>query len=230
MMSVFIILSQMALPAAALAQEVDWLPTLNLSYSAGDGTQTVEVLAQMYAQQPVYWATLPADALQSGVTLEIVPLNGDETYNSTMGYQLFAPNASEVSEQLIATYIEVYRGGGLSGSYPLYLSTLPLPEEKPTYFDPQPVQINYYDENGNIIGGYSDSVPMEGKTFWAERRILSRLNEQHLPGIGQQGEGCTNDLACSFSAQHFLELAVLKVLHQVQNVYLVSIQIGRAHV
>ena len=65
MMSIFIILSQLALPVAALAQDVTMLPGLNLYYSVNGEPQTVFVLPALYANQPVYWAMVAPEALQS---------------------------------------------------------------------------------------------------------------------------------------------------------------------
>ncbi|MDD5897132.1 MAG: hypothetical protein PUE14_01375 [Clostridia bacterium] len=131
LMSLFMILSQFAFPVTALAQETSMLPGLNLTYAMGESTQTVFVQPVLYQQQPVYWATLPAEALQGGVTLEIVPTGAEgESYQSAYGYQLMAQDASAVDGTMAATYIEVYRNDMLAGSYPLYLSTQLLPPEQ----------------------------------------------------------------------------------------------------
>ncbi|MDD6041413.1 MAG: hypothetical protein PUD63_09510, partial [Clostridia bacterium] len=131
LMSLFMILSQFAFPVTALAQETSMLPGLNLTYAMGESTQTVFVQPVLYQQQPVYWATLPAETLQSGVTLEIVPTGAEgESYQSAYGYQLMAQDASAVDGTMAATYIEVYRNDMLAGSYPLYLSTQLLPPEQ----------------------------------------------------------------------------------------------------
>ena len=163
MMSLFIILSQLALPVAALAQDVSLLPGLNLYYAAGDQTQTVFVQPAMYAGQPVYWATVPAEALHSGVTLEIVPTGTEgERYNSVFGYQLTPQDASAVDGVMMATYIEVYRNETLTGSYPLYLSTRELPPEQPA-LQPAAVRIECYDQKGNYLQGGEEWIdPAQG--------------------------------------------------------------------
>ncbi len=169
MMSIFIILSQLALPAAALAQTVEALPSLNLYYTVGENTMGVNVMPTLYAQQPIYWAMVPAEAMQSGVTLEILPTGVEgESYNSSYGFQLMAQDAGAVDGMTIATYIEVYRDGAFTSSYPLYISTQPLPEEGPAYFEPVGVEVRFLDQDGNVLNSYSDSVGMEGKTFYAE--------------------------------------------------------------
>ena len=161
MMSLFIILSQMALPAA-LAQDVNALPALNLSYPAGDGTQTVFVQPVMYAGQPVYWATVPAEALQNGVTVDILATGVEgESYRSAFGDQLTAQDASAVDGMMMATYIEVYFNDALTGSYPLYLSTRGLPEEQPA-LQPAAVAIECYDQNGNFLQGGEEWIDPAG--------------------------------------------------------------------
>ena len=159
LMTVFMILSQLAMPVAALAQDVTMLPSLNLIYPVGEGTQAVTVQPTLYAQQPVYWATVPAETLQSGVTLEILSTGTEgESYNSTHGYQLMAQDASAVDGMMVATYIEVYLNEAFTGSYPLYISTRGLPEEAPV-IEPVRIAIECYDQNDSLI--YSGEEWME---------------------------------------------------------------------
>ena len=151
MMSLFIILSQLCVPAAAFAQDLSTLPALTLVYAAGDGEQSAVVYPTLYGGQPVYWATLPGDALQTGVRLEIMPTGAEEeSYSSLFGDQLMAQDATAVDGMMMATYIEVYQNGMLTGSYPLYLSTRELPPEQPV-LQPAAVSVKGYDQNGAEI-------------------------------------------------------------------------------
>ncbi len=215
MMSIFIILSQLALPVAALAQDLFALPTLSLSYPVGEGVQSVVVTPSLYAQQPVYWATVPAEALMSGVTLDIQGVEG-ESYNSTAGYQLMAQDATEV-DGMAASYIEVYRNGSLAGSYPLYLSTQPLPPEQPTYFDPVPVQVNCYDQDGGLITSYGDSVGMDGKTFTAPELDGYVLTGESSVTVTMDENGWLSQDVISFYYQKQLQPANVRVEAYDQN-------------
>jgi len=218
MMSIFIVLSQLALPAAALAQDLNALPDLNLYYPAGEGTQSVRVEPALYAQQPVYWATVPADALASGVTLEILPTGTEgESYNSTNGYELKAQDANAVDGMMMATFIEVYLNGGLAGSYPLYLSTQPLPPEEPVYFDPVPVEIICYDQNNAIIDSYSDSVGMEGKTFHAPELDGYALVSDSSVTVTMDENGYLSQDVVGFYYAKQLEPAMVRVEAYDQN-------------
>lgn len=217
MMTLFIILSQVMLPVAALAQDVTMLPTLNLTYPAGETTQTVVVMPALYAGQPVYWATVPADALQSGVTLEIVPAAEGETYNSAFGYELMAQDASAVDGMMMATYIEVYRNDALAGSYPLYISTREMPEEEPV-LQPAAVQIECYDQNGNYLQGREEWIdPAQGKEIaapWLEGYIAQ---EPSTVWVEMYDDGSLSQSEVTFYYQKELQAAAVQVVAYDQN-------------
>ena len=69
--SVLLIAAQLVLPVAALAQDISMLPTVTLQWTApADGSvQSTTVMASLYGEQVVYWATVPEEALQNGVTI-----------------------------------------------------------------------------------------------------------------------------------------------------------------
>ena len=69
--SVLLIAAQLVLPVAALAQDISMLPTVTLQWKAvADGSvQSTTVTATLYGDQVVYWATVPEEALQTGVTI-----------------------------------------------------------------------------------------------------------------------------------------------------------------
>lgn len=82
--SVLLIAAQLVLPVAALAQDISMLPTVTLQWTApADGSvQSTTVMASLYGEQVVYWATVPEEALQTGVTIAAItggggPLGGD---------------------------------------------------------------------------------------------------------------------------------------------------------
>ncbi|MBR5545985.1 MAG: SH3-like domain-containing protein, partial [Clostridia bacterium] len=218
MMSLFIILSQMMLPVAALAQDVNALPALNLSYFAGDAAQSVTVAPALYADQPVYWATLPAEALQNGVTVQIVPTGVEgESYQSAYGDQLMAPDASAVDGAMTATYIEVYFNGALTGSYPLYLSTRELPPEQPV-LQPAAVNVKGYDQNGaEIYSGEEWINPGEGREIaapWIEGYTVSGASSVW---VEMYGDGSLSQTSVSFSFQKDLQPAAVSVKGYDQN-------------
>ena len=175
LMSLLILASQLMLPVTALAQDASALPAVNLYYMAGEEQRSISIWPSLYGDQPVYWATLPGEAMGVDVTLEIAPTGVEgETYNSTYGYQFFSSDASAVDDSYI-THIEVYMDGGLLGSYPLYLSTLPLPEveeeDEPIVYDPQPVTVFYNEQDGSYVSDYTEYVGMEGFTFDPYARV-----------------------------------------------------------
>ena len=172
MVSVLMLAAQLVLPVAALAQDLSLLPEVTLYYMVGEEQHSVSVSADLYGEQPVYWAQLPSEAMGADVTLEIVPASDEQvTFNSTHGFQFRANEATAVDESFV-TAIEVYVDGGFMGSCPLYLSTESLPEyeeeeeeDEPVYYDPQPVTATYYDQDGNSVAEYTEYVGMEGYTF-----------------------------------------------------------------
>lgn len=72
--SVLLIAAQLVLPVAALAQDISMLPTVTLQWTApADGSvQSTTVMASLYGEQVVYWATVPEEALQTGVTIAAI--------------------------------------------------------------------------------------------------------------------------------------------------------------
>ena len=67
MMCLFIVLSQLALPVTALAQDVNMLPTLELYYAAGETTQSVFVQASLMSFAPIF-----SKQSESSISLAIV--------------------------------------------------------------------------------------------------------------------------------------------------------------
>jgi len=149
MLSVLLLLAQLAMPAAALAEvDVTYLPLLDVAYTDLNGelfTLTVNPVATgINMDEVVYWAQLPGDvSWETPVTLKAVSQDGSMCLpDGSSPYP--AVNAADKDDISFTGWVEIYNEdfSELLASYPIYLSTLPLPEEEPVFAN---VVINYVD-------------------------------------------------------------------------------------
>ena len=149
--SLLLVAAQLALPAAALATDVDTalLPVVTLYYqlTAEETPSPSPIFASVYGGQPIYWAQLPEQAFANPITVEVMGSVEDPsyTYGPASGTQLPALNAAVVDGSSFAANIEIYQNGALAAAYPLYLSSIPLPAEEAQAF---PVQVKYMGTDG----------------------------------------------------------------------------------
>ena len=165
--SVLLIAAQLVLPVAALAQDISMLPTVTLQWIApADGSvQSTTVMASLYGEQVVYWATVPEEALQNGVT--IAGITGMEdpsmvTYAPAAGTPVNG-NSTAV-DGIPAVNIEVWRNGVFEIAYPLYLSVIPMPPYQPAGPTSGTVHISYSFAGAEVYG-FDETVPAEGRSF-----------------------------------------------------------------
>ena len=172
--SVLLIAAQLVLPVAALAQDISMLPTVTLQWTAlaDQSVQSTTVTATLYGDQVVYWATVPEEALQTGVT--IGGITGVEepsvvTYAPAVGTPVNG-NATAV-DGIPAVSIEVWRNGAFEIAYPLYLSVIPMPPYQPVGPTSGTVHISY-SFAGDEVYGFDDTVPAEGRSFAPDAALV----------------------------------------------------------
>ena len=172
--SVLLIAAQLVLPVAALAQDISMLPTVTLQWIApADGSvQSTTVMASLYGEQVVYWATVPEEALQNGVT--IAGITGMEdpsmvTYAPAVGTPVTG-NSTAV-DGIPAVNIEVWRNGAFEIAYPLYLSVIPMPPYQPAGPTSGTVHISYSFAGAEVYG-FDETVPAEGRSFAPDASLV----------------------------------------------------------
>ena len=172
--SVLLIAAQLVLPVAALAQDISMLPTITLQWTApADGSvQSTTVMASLYGEQVVYWATVPEEALQNGVT--IAGITGMEdpsmvTYAPAAGTPVNG-NSTAV-DGIPAVNIEVWRNGAFEIAYPLYLSVIPMPPYQPAGPTSGTVHISYSFAGAEVYG-FDETVPAEGRSFAPDASLV----------------------------------------------------------
>ena len=172
--SVLLIAAQLVLPVAALAQDISMLPTVTLQWTApADGSvQSTTVMASLYGEQVVYWATVPEEALQNGVT--IAGITGMEdpsmvTYAPAVGTPVTG-NSTAV-DGIPAVNIEVWRNGAFEIAYPLYLSVIPMPPYQPAGPTSGTVHISYSFAGAEVYG-FDETVPAEGRSFAPDASLV----------------------------------------------------------
>ena len=172
--SVLLIAAQLVLPVAALAQDISMLPTVTLQWTApADGSvQSTTVMASLYGEQVVYWATVPEEALQTGVTIAAITGAEDPsvvTYAPAAGTPVNG-NSTAV-DGIPAVNIEVWRNGAFEIAYPLYLSAIPMPPYQPAGPASGTVHISY-SFAGTEVYGFDETVPAEGRSFAPDASLV----------------------------------------------------------
>ena len=156
--SLLLMAAQLAAPVAALAQDVTSLPTVSLVYTDAQGQpQSYLAAASLYGDTAVYWATLPQEALYNGVQVQVNGVDPNLTYAPEAGTMLYPADASQVDGVSMAANIEAYQDGQLVSSYPLYISTQPMPSEQPEQPQNAWVTVEYLLNGGAI---YSTTVEL----------------------------------------------------------------------
>ena len=172
--SVLLIAAQLVLPVAALAQDISMLPTVTLQWTApADGSvQSTTVMASLYGEQVVYWATVPEEALQTGVTIAAITGAEDPsvvTYAPAAGTPVTG-NSTAV-DGIPAVNIEVWRNGAFEIAYPLYLSVIPMPPYQPAGPTSGTVHISYSFAGAEVYG-FDETVPAEGRSFAPDASLV----------------------------------------------------------
>ena len=172
--SVLLIAAQLVLPVAALAQDISMLPTVTLQWTAlaDQSVQSTTVTAALYGDQVVYWATVPEEALQTGVTIGGITGVEDPsvvTYAPAVGTPVNG-NATAV-DGTPAVNIEVWRNGAFEIAYPLYLSVIPMPPYQPVGPTSGTVHISYSFAGAEVYG-FDDMVPAEGRSFAPDAALV----------------------------------------------------------
>ncbi len=172
--SVLLIAAQLVLPVAALAQDISMLPTVTLQWTApADGSvQSTTVMASLYGEQVVYWATVPEEALQTGVTIAAIAGAEDPsmvTYAPAAGTPVNG-NSTAV-DGIPAVNIEVWRNGVFEIAYPLYLSVIPMPPYQPAGPTSGTVHISYSFAGAEVYG-FDETVPAEGRSFAPDASLV----------------------------------------------------------
>ena len=172
--SVLLIAAQLVLPVAALAQDISMLPTVTLQWTApADGSvQSTTVMASLYGEQVVYWATVPEEALQNGVTIAAITGAEDPsvvTYAPAAGTPVNG-NSTAV-DGIPAVNIEVWRNGVFEIAYPLYLSVIPMPPYQPAGPASGTVHISYSFAGAEVYG-FDETVPAEGRSFAPDASLV----------------------------------------------------------
>ena len=172
--SVLLIAAQLVLPVAALAQDISMLPTVTLQWTApADGSvQSTTVMASLYGEQVVYWATVPEEALQTGVTIAAITGAEDPsvvTYAPAAGTPVNG-NSTAV-DGIPAVNIEVWRNGAFEIAYPLYLSVIPMPPYQPAGPASGTVHISYSFAGAEVYG-FDETVPAEGRSFAPDASLV----------------------------------------------------------
>ena len=172
--SVLLIAAQLVLPVAALAQDISMLPTVTLQWTApADGSvQSTTVMASLYGEQVVYWATVPEEALQTGVTIAAITGAEDPsvvTYAPAVGTPVTG-NSTAV-DGIPAVNIEVWRNGAFEIAYPLYLSVIPMPPYQPAGPTSGTVHISYSFAGAEVYG-FDETVPAEGRSFAPDASLV----------------------------------------------------------
>ena len=172
--SVLLIAAQLVLPVAALAQDISMLPTVTLQWIApADGSaQSTTVMASLYGEQVVYWATVPEEALQTGVTIAAITGAEDPsvvTYAPAAGTPVNG-NSTAV-DGIPAVNIEVWRNGVFEIAYPLYLSVIPMPPYQPAGPASGTVHISYSFAGAEVYG-FDETVPAEGRSFAPDASLV----------------------------------------------------------
>ena len=172
--SVLLIAAQLVLPVAALAQDISMLPTVTLQWTApADGSvQSTTVMASLYGEQVVYWATVPEEALQTGVTIAAITGVEDPsvvTYAPAAGTPVTG-NSTAV-DGIPAVNIEVWRNGAFEIAYPLYLSVIPMPPYQPAGPTSGTVHISYSFAGAEVYG-FDETVPAEGRSFAPDASLV----------------------------------------------------------
>ena len=172
--SVLLIAAQLVLPVAALAQDISMLPTVTLQWMAvaDQSVQSTTVMASLYGDQVVYWATVPEEALQNGVT--IAGITGMEdpsmvTYAPAVGTPVTG-NSTAV-DGIPAVNIEVWRNGAYEIAYPLYLSVIPMPPYQPVGPTSGTVHISYSFAGSELVG-FDETVQAEGRSFAPDASLV----------------------------------------------------------
>ncbi|MCI5956660.1 MAG: hypothetical protein MRZ54_06735, partial [Clostridiales bacterium] len=162
--------AQLALPMAALAQDVSVLPTVTLGWTDANGAAMgMTVSASAYGDTFVYWAVVPAEAMPSLYIADIMGSEPAMNYSPAAGTALSAADATAVDGVSVTANIEVYLDGNLLASCPLYVSsTMDLPpyeaEPQPAIPDPAQVSVLYICVAENLtVNQYSETVDMNGK-------------------------------------------------------------------
>ena len=171
--------AQLALPMAALAQDASVLPAVTLGWTAADGSaQSMAVSASAYGDRFVYWATVPAEAMQTLYVADIVGSDPAMTYTPAAGTSLAAMDATAVDDASATVNVEVYLDGNQLGSCPLYVSTttgLPPYEAEPAPVIPDPVgvPVRYYcEQEGMDVYSTSVTVDMNGQNVAPDAYVL----------------------------------------------------------
>ncbi len=172
--SVLLIAAQLVLPVAALAQDISMLPTVTLQWIApADGSaQSTTVMASLYGEQVVYWATVPEEALQTGVTIAAITGAEDPsvvTYAPAAGTPVNG-NSTAV-DGIPAVNIEVWRNGAFEIAYPLYLSVIPMPPYQPAGPTSGTVHVSYSFAGAEVYG-FDETVPAEGRSFAPDASLV----------------------------------------------------------
>ena len=172
--SVLLIAAQLVLPVAALAQDISMLPTVTLQWTApADGSvQSTTVMASLYGEQVVYWATVPEEALQTGVTIAAITGAEDPsvvTYAPAAGTPVNG-NSTAV-DGIPAVNIEVWRNGAFEIAYPLYLSVIPMPPYQPAGPASGTVHISYSFAGAEVYG-FDETVPAKGRSFAPDASLV----------------------------------------------------------
>ncbi len=184
-----LLLMQLALPMAAMASPVDLtsLPTVMLYFqtTAEEAPQPLPVMPQLSGSTPVYWATLPAEAFSFPMTMDIVPAMGSPyEYTPANGSPVQTMDAMDLSSLPIT--ITVLQDGMPVTSYPLYVSSLPMPVAQPvnvpvTYVDTDGVpfysttQQCFYGQDNMIVVDYSQVL--QGYTLVGDDSVYVTVDQ-----------------------------------------------------
>ncbi|MDD6144259.1 MAG: hypothetical protein PUD16_12295, partial [bacterium] len=137
-LSVLMLLSQLALPLTALASEyLGMMPKVTLYYFVDGEPKHVKGEPGMYGDTMLYWLTVPQEAFEEPMGLVID--EGQLTCVSSNGENLEPVDAQSVSD-MPATELQVYYNNQLTGSCPLYVSSMPMP-------DPEDEEDSWGDDN-----------------------------------------------------------------------------------
>ncbi|MBQ8149922.1 MAG: hypothetical protein IJ041_05340, partial [Clostridia bacterium] len=143
LMTLLMLVSQLVMPAAAMAMamvDITMLPVVTVQYTDADGVQgSMDIYAAAGEDGAVfYWGQLPGNTdWSAGVYLTAMSMDG--SYCLPDGSQAYTPmDATEVDGVSFTAYVEQYATPDDMpyASYPVYLSSAPMPE--PEYSEPEP--------------------------------------------------------------------------------------------
>ena len=160
LMTLLMLVSQLAAPVAALATDVSTLPVISVNYTDWDGNpQSVMVYPAANGEEVVYWAQMPENInWDAGVTLTAQMMDGSYCpLDGTVPY--FAVNAPALDGMSFTSNVDLFgsveeAGGAPFASFPLYLSSAPMPQPEP---EPEPektgtVYVSYQTAEGEFAG------------------------------------------------------------------------------